>query len=510
MGPTNTRMKAFLTLLLLFPAILSNAQNELTDTVIKGPVIHAKNTSVYQIIGEKNNSIYVIRKSGSGIFLDKTNASMGIDKSCKINMKFYKGNRLRIINGFFAGEHLYLRYYYSKNNKHHILTREIDTKELTLIADRSDIIRNKTDHLNFYNGMVMSSSQKTVLNFGDISDRSSKNFKVKAYVFDELMNLKWEKDWELTLIKKDFTLKSAMVDDSGNVHLLLKRKGSYNISKEYDVRGYDYVLITANKKSDSVKVFNPDIKNEIITNIRMYLNSKDEIMLAGICRPSVFQVNVFSYKLKKENHEIIKFNKRVTGIDLSIAPGTHSQVLTKKYQNAKWLSKIKELKFNEIYSNDEITIFLEEYYVTGRTDGYQYDQVMNSSLTSGSRVTYEQRIYGNITSINIDAEGVIDYPVTVRKGQLTEMIVHACSYTFSMCGKIPFLIFNSKFDSKEDGVKIVKINTNRGNYTQLSLYNTHATNYIMQPTSSGSTGNCGFLLVSTNKKGFFYTYVKLK
>lgn len=220
-------------------------------------------------------------------------------------------------------------------------------------------------------------------------EQASVNAPVSMHLFigDEKFEVVKKSVYELTPRNYNFDQTAALLDNDGNLHILMAYKESGIVK---------YKIFAFPVLSDEIVEYSLDLPDKNIIGINFSLNEKEELVSTGIYASEKIQpqraLGLFYFRIDRETGEVASrnvqdFNYRME--PLSIPAG--SGVRRSDFQNFS-VKRLENL-------NDGCTImFAEQSYV---------EQVCNNDFRTGTIICNDVNISGEMLAVKFNKEGEV-------------------------------------------------------------------------------------------------------
>ncbi|GIV30980.1 MAG: hypothetical protein KatS3mg029_0331 [Saprospiraceae bacterium] len=261
-------------------------------TISWGPqASEPSNTLVTKVVGITPEGIYLLRQkilqspsARPRAWVEYADRDMRVMRSEELDLK-YKGKQRDFEDLILFGDGLYL--FTSFNNtahkKNYLFVQEVHmrslqaSRSLRMIAETE--ARNKEVEGSF--AFRLSEDSTHLLIFHDLPFEKRQPARFGFHVFDQQMQLVWEKEVTLPYPDNQFTVEEYRVDEQGNVYLLgvlyedeakLRRRGQPT---------YKYIMLAYLENGERQEEFRFDLPERFITDLTFRIARSGELVFAG-------------------------------------------------------------------------------------------------------------------------------------------------------------------------------------------------------------------------------------
>lgn len=373
------------------------------------------------VIRANNKGIYTASHKYYSSFLQLYNNELEPLKELRLVPK-YNGKKYLVPEGTgFIGDKLYFLGSYYQKKKGYLLAQEIDPETFAFKGELRQIsIRDDHPKKSFPDGIItnwrgtrflgaLSPNEKFLLVAStSVSPKSGKEH-LALQVFDEDLNVIWEKKQLLPYLASDFNIKRLRLNNNGNVYLLGEKDQPKSKSTGIKSDRYQYIVLAFLDKGQTAKEYKLKLNNKdkIISTIKMKIHENNDIICAGFYadQNDKFFQGTYLITIAGDTHQ---FKTQRTD---AFTPEIIEQHFNKK--KAKKAEKGSLYHKNLILRDDGGVVLLTE-----RTYSL-YSSNSNSS-------TY---FVNDIVVININPEGKIEWVQQVEKEQRSKSERHT-SFAF--------------------------------------------------------------------------------
>lgn len=406
-------MKRFLLSLLLLAGGLSlHAQIDVTWGV---PLKNPRKTLPSEILGADKDYFYVIRSSYKFLSM----GDMSIEKYKRDDMSLVSSKPIdledatghdRDFEGLYyvGGRFLLFTSQYDRNADKRTAYIQSISDDGTLSATKTidEIPAEKKRNSGSYNFVLSEDSSKVLMIRNEPFEKYA-NEKFTFKVFNDSMNLVWEKALELPYKDKMFSLTNYKVDNDGNVYMLasIEKDQAGTTRKERRTKPqYYYNILFYDHVAGNLNEYVVNLNDKYISDINFVIDTKGDMVCAGF------------YSNKSSNALIgafyLKINKATKNIDVKGFKDFEKDFL-EQFMSAKKASKNKELynySLRDLVLRDDggAILVAEQYYVV---------QVCTTDPKTGVTTCTYHYYYNDIIVVSIGADGKIAWSKKIPKYQ---------------------------------------------------------------------------------------------
>lgn len=427
-----------------------------------------KNSVVDRLISTVGSTAYFLRRNFnlSGLIHSVTIESYDVNtlrlkRAVGIDLKYQK--KLRIFHDVFKVNgkfYLITSFFNSAKDKNYLFAQKLDARfepneDLILIGEIDS--RNEIQIGDFQ--IQHSRDSSKVIIYQDIPTKRSESQQAKVSIYDDNLELLWDRKIKLPYESKLFNNIKFEVDNSGNAYLLGKRF----FEKERDLvkkrPNFEYILEAFTQKGEKVDRYQLDDKLKLITDMTFEVSNKNDIICTGFYTNKTKSAGGFGssesiqgvvyFKIDNERKEIEE--KTFTKFDLDFIT-----------LNATERAKRVALRQNsdDFVGNDPALYSYDFRDVILRSDGgvviiaeQFFIEEVNRSVNTFNRGFNNQTFrnsniynYNEVIVVNIRPDGSIQWANSVPKYQssITETGRRFLSFANANIGDKIYLIFNEE------------------------------------------------------------------
>jgi hypothetical protein len=310
------RIRGYLSLLIFLPVFVS-AQMEITWGI---PQKEPRKTAMTDMLGEDGNFVYTLR---SNYALFGTNdpiieryklSDLSLDYMKMISMEGPQKNRLsRDAIYFMSGNIILFAHEYDREkNVNTLYARILDEhsttkKEWTAVATIAADKRNNPG--SFYTEMSLDSQHILVVTNPPYDQYANEKFLLQ--LFDRDLNSLWEKSIVPPYKDEFFALDNFIVAPNQDVYMIATVSKDKTVMSKKERRSsptYYHTVLMYEHASDNLKEYKVSLDPKFISDVRMTINEKGDIICAGFYsnKSSSSIIGAFYVKIDKETQEITK------------------------------------------------------------------------------------------------------------------------------------------------------------------------------------------------------------
>ncbi|MDQ3110033.1 MAG: hypothetical protein M3R17_09075 [Bacteroidota bacterium] len=432
------RMKCYLFLLLFLPVIVS-AQMEITWGI---PQKKPRKTAMTDMLGEDGTFVYTLRSeyalfgSNDPIIERYKLSDLSLDYTKVISMEGPQKRRLsRNAIYFLGGNIIIFANDYDKERDVNVLYAKIlddhstTKKEWTIVAKIS--ADKKSNQGSFYTEMSLDSQHILVVANPPYDQYANEKFLLQ--LFDRDLNSLWEKSIIPPYKDEFFALDNFIVAANDDIYMMATVSKDKTVMSKKERRSsptYYHTVLMYEHASDNLKEYKVSLDPKFISDVRMTINEKGDIICAGFYsnKSSASIIGAFYVKIDKETKEITKQGTMDFRADF-----------LSQFMSEKKVEKGKELYDyilrHLILRDDGGAILVAEQY---------YEVMVQSYDPTTHAYTYTYYYYYNdIIVVSINPAGEISWAKKIPKYQVSRNDGgYYSSFTFAVSGDKMYFMFN--------------------------------------------------------------------
>ncbi len=427
-----------------------------------------RNSVVDRLISTVGNTAYFLRRNYnlnalvSSITIESYDVNtLRLKKAINIDLKYRK--KLRVFHDVFkVNDKFYLitSFFNSGKDKNYLFAQKLDKlfepdEDLILIGEIDS--RNEIQIGDFE--IQHSRDSSKVMIYQDIPTKRSESQQAKVSIYNDNLELLWDRKIKLPYESKLFNNIKFEVDNKGNAYLLGKRF----FEKEKDVvkkrPNFEYILEAYTEKGDKVDRYQLNDKLKLITDMTFEVNNKNEIICTGFYTNKTNAVGAFGYSesiqgivyFKVDNNEKLVEEKTFTKFDLDFITlnATERAKRVAQRRNSDNLASndpaLYSYDFRDVIlrSDGGVVIIAEQFFVEEVNRSVNnFNQGFSNQTFSNSNI-YN---YNEVIIVNIRPDGSIQWANSVPKYQssITENGRRFLSFANANIGDKIYLIFNEE------------------------------------------------------------------
>ena len=414
------------------------------------PQKYGRAGDVRQVLTTPSEDVYVARSGGRGF---GSSQRLTIDKYRASNLQLMRQEEydLRYDNSrseydFILpfGERIYL---FTSNNdrarkENRLLCQEIDYDRLRTAGEPQVVARAEAKLLRegeFSYSISPDSTHLLIYNSQPLKRREAERFDLR--VFDQNMELQWERSVTLPYTRDFFDVTSLEVDEQGNAYVLGIVYSELNRLRRNGNATYTYTILAYRNGGQEVIEYPVQLPGVFINGMTMRVNNSGELVANGLYsnRRTDQARGAFFLRIDPITKEVVAANKKEFDFEvITQSMGGLGKAIARNREDSSNERRAPELRNYTIRdivlrSDGGTVMIAEQYFVTSTVTSDQ-----NGVTTS--RDIYH---YQDILLTNIRPDGTIEWTTRIPKRQVSEEdfgrysgFVHAVSK-----GKI-YLFFN--------------------------------------------------------------------
>lgn len=475
-------------------------------------------SSVEKIIGSDASGTYVWRnKSGSlttdEIIIERYDKNMNMDKSTVLNVSFNSfNNDFSMIDIFpFAGNLVALTSLYDKkNNKNTLYAQTVDKTTLQLNTKRvevSSIVAKRRINKGGFDYAISRDSSR-ILMYGALPYDRKGGEKLSFSVYNESLDLQWNKTVELPFRDRNFQVEGYEVDKKGNVYVLgrLTETGTLSILFNSSRPFYRYVIVAYRENGQDVQQYDVSMNDDFITDLTIRVQNNGDLICAGFYseRSTQGMKGAFFSKISAETKEMYDIKRGEFGTEFL------SQFMSKRRARKKrelWNYRIDRLVLR---SDGGALMIAEQFYI----------RVTTHTDANGMETTTTTYYYNDIIAVNINPDGTIAWATKIPKRQVDGTGAFS-SYAMTISkGKIYF-IYNDhpkninrtnyrkikNFNGKKSIVTLATLSPD-GSYKKIPLFSNRDESIVTRPKIARQISANELVIFGTYRKRYKFARVE--
>ncbi len=368
---------------------------------------------------EKNVSNY---KGPQKVILERFNNQLELVKSNTIGLK-HKGKERTFEEMLKLNGKLYFftAYHNRQHRKNYLFYQTVSKKTLTPSKQLTKIGELVTysgnDGGDF--GIQVSSDSSYLLACAEFPGKKNTPAQFAFFVFDDNLQLKWEKKVLLPYSHNRFNIEDYRIDQNGNVYLLGVLFEDNQRNRRQGAPTYKYIVLEYRENGSEVREYPINLRDKFITDLTFRIGNQDDLICAGFySEKNSYSIKGSCYiRIGLESQNII--SSGVQAFDFEFL--TEYLSLRKKEKAKKAEITGNTRKQAELYNydlkhlilrTDGGAVLIAEQYFTERREEYDY-------FTNRFFVNYFYN-YNDIIVINIQPSGDIEWVARVPKKQVSQ------------------------------------------------------------------------------------------
>lgn len=423
------------------------------------------------IFAEDETGYYSIKLTFEKFKIKKTlqhfDRTMNLIKTSAIDFSFRKKEKqyegLLMINGKIK---LLTSTINEKAMKKELFIESVNKESLTLINDLKkiaeyDILKKRRKNSGFFDCVVSTDKSKTLIYYSLPFEKETQE-RFGFQVYDQSMNLLWEKEITLPYDDASFSIEDYKIGDNGEVYLVGKLFNS-------ETSNYSHELLVYSSNGNNVDQHTFKIDNKYISGIKVDILENQNIICAG------FYSNLENYNSKdgcfytvldSKSKEVIHKNTKAFSLDFL----TQNMSEKKEGKVEKKANKGKSIGFDNYDFKHIINKKDGGYYLIAEqfyTNEYTVDKINynnnNNNKFNPRKKSVKEYFYNDIIVISVSSDGDIIWNKKIPKRQKTKNDNGALSsFGAHYVNNNLYLLFNdnAKNNNFEAGDKVYKYGTN--------------------------------------------------
>ncbi len=519
--------KLLLALVSFFISIaLFSQRDDEKFTLAKGPENEGKHSYIDGVIGVTSSGVIIARYQKKDLYLELLDEKAAVAKSVLLKDLEYNGHDKKYVGAFILNDKLFLRFsaYDKKKKMAYGLIDEYDPSSLSFMNNVSNESVNVEGMKRVYwygaglgrafsemaeSGFHISNNSKFIIDYSSAFEKdktTDENIALKVY--DNEMQVIWEKEFTIPYANDLFQIKSVIVDDRGNAHLLGKEYLDRSKSSRRGKTGFKYHVISFMNEGTKVKDNALEISGHFITDAAMGITADGFLVASGFYgSTNVFSMDgSFSIKIDIDAQKVISTNKKEFGKEF-IQLGMSDR---EKKKSDKKEDKGQDLELPD-FDLDHLLLMpdggwillAEQFYITTRT---YTTPGPNGSMSTRTVTVYN---YDDIIAVKMNSSGEIEWNVKVTKHQSSQGGTSMLSYAWANCNNNIYLVYNS-YPFSKDNVVYASVITADGSITKETVMSDTRDELSLHPAYSERIKNCKLLLYSAKRNDYQFSYMNMR
>lgn len=474
-------------------------------------------SAVEKIVGSDASGTYVWRnKSGSlttsEVIIEHYDKNMNMDKSNSLDIPLTSlNNNFSVVDIFpFAGNIVTLSSLYDRSSdKNTLYAQTIDKSTLKLNQKRievaSIIAKRRLNKGGFDYSISRDSSR--ILMYSSLPYDRRGGEKMSFNVYNESLDLQWNKTVELPFRDRDFTVESYEVDRNGNVYVLGRLIENSGISLFGLARPfYRYVIVAYRNNGEDMKQYDVSMNDDFITDLTIRVGNNGDLICAGFYseRSTQGMKGAFFSKINAKTNEMYDIKR-----------GEFDSEFLSQFMSKRRAKKKREL-FNYridrlvLRSDGGALMIAEQFYI----------RVTTHTDANGFQTTTTTYYYNDIIAVNINPDGTIAWATKIPKRQIDGTGAFS-SYAMAISkGKIYF-IYNDhpknitrtdyrkikNFNGKKSIVTLATLSPD-GSYEKIPLFSNRDESIVTRPKIARQISATDLIIFGTFRKKYKFGRVR--
>lgn len=448
--------------------VQSNAQDVPTQLTMSEAFRVPRNSVIDRIISSDGNNAYFLRRnfnlSGqvSSITIESYDIKkLRLKKAVGIDLKYQK--KLRVFHDVIKVNrkfYLITSFFNGAKNKNYLFAQTLDasfepSEDLILIGE----IDSRNESLIGDFEIKHSRDSSKVIIYQDIPTKRSEDQQAKVSIYDDKLELLWDKKIKLPYESKLYRNIKFEVDNKGNAYLLGKRF----FEKQKDIvdnrPNFEFILQAYTERGEKVDRYQLNDKLKLITDMTFEVNNKNEVICTGFYTNKTKSFGGFKslesiqgiVYFKVNNKEKRVDEKTFTKFDLDFITLNETERAKRQARSRSTDNSLRNdpalysYDFRDVIlrSDGGAVIIAEQYFVE------ELNRSVNNFNRGINNQTFQPRSvnnYNEIIVVNIRPDGSIQWANSVPKYQsaVTDFSERFLSFANANIGDKIYLIFNEE------------------------------------------------------------------
>lgn len=437
------------------------------------------NSFLSKVVHSDQNGFHALRIQGLGAKKDKPTIlleyydknQMKLKKSAELDLKFKKKRR-DFENVIVAGGNMY--FLTSFNNqakkKNYLFAQRVNLKTLRASQKLIKLAEVGTKNLYQEGGFRHHLSKDTskVLIYSMLPKKKKQPERFSLQVFDNQMDLLWDKEVQLPFNDEKFAVEEYKVDNEGNVYMLgviyqdkarVRRSGSPN---------YQYVILAYRNGGESVEEYKINLNKKFITDLTFRVAKNGDLIFSGFYSDKgTYSVKgTYFFRLNPTTKEIYNKNLKAFDFDFLTEHLSDNQYNKAKKNAKRGVPELYRYALDDLIlrSDGGAVLVAEQYYVQRRYNnnnsygyspygfgyGYGFNRYRSYNDPYNRYNDDYEYFYNDIIVVNIQPNGEIEWTARIPKQQVTRNDGgYYSSYAMSIANGKFYFVYNDNFKNFE-------------------------------------------------------------
>lgn len=366
--------------------------------------------------------------------------------------------------------------------------------------------------------IIFSNDSSKVAILIDLKNSGNENDKYAVKVFDNTINMIWEKEFTVDYIQGDFDLSSWTLDNDGNVYIA--GLGENDKGKK-DVFELNILFFSDNGAKIQKNV--QEQKEKYLSDLNLKVDEEGSLIYYGFYSNEEDEdsddiVGAYTLKFKKGTQEVVYEKYHPFSNDLIMSIYNNSE----KSKAAKYIKRgtpltLPNFKWREpiLKKDGGVVLIAEQYYFYAKM-GSAFPDMSSSS---------DQHFYHDILVISLDSNGEVEWMNVIPKFQLatTYKKIRYASYANVVLNDKLYFVFNDHYENigrREDkdvikiadrkDVTVVIVEIDQTGNLKTEFLSATKNELAAFPSISTQLNNDEFLFLGETKKDDCFVKLKIK
>lgn len=467
--------KRFTTLLI---ALLCSTIFAQTPQVKWGPIVkEKKKMEVLDIIGSDEDGTYFLKVKrtlfSSTYYIDKLNKNLERalskelvfdepEKIIRFNTVLYRNNKIE----FFTSE------INKETNTSTLYVQTINKKSLSFNPNKKKLLSMNFGDVRNWNSSRFSvrksrDESKLLINYIPPYNRNKKG-RFELATFNDSYEKLWSKKLALPYQDKDIRIKSSLIDNWGNYHLIVTYSNLTPENRNTKTRRA-YEVISFTDEGRKMSKYPIKLKNHFVSQLQITVDKDKKILCGGFYsnENSSNVAGTFFMRINPANKKVEQESYKAFSLDFI----TEAMTEKKKEKAKKKQDKGKNVELYE-YDLDELIIKGDGGVIMVGEQYYYYTTTSSRVDANGNwtTTTTNHYVYNDILIVNVAPNGTIDWAKKIPKRQhTTNDGGYASSYYLTVTQDKLYFIFNDHIKNIEDPEEGKYRQFTRGKYGAVAI-----------------------------------------
>lgn len=428
--------------------ILSTAANSQTKTDRASvewsePLDVKKDGTFGRVLHTTEDHIYVTTFLKKEMFIRKMNRKYDVVYQKLLPMKFDKEQHVAEMIEILGDRIIVFSSYYDKKEKvTHLYMRTFSEADMAPLSKLEKIHSLAAESNSKRGGISVRTSpnNKKLLVNVDLAFDKDDNERSEYRIYDEDMQLDWNREVTLPYSNKEFSRERTMVDDDGSVLILgvkYDEKREAKAKKKEGTAAYKYHLLVVKDESSPIEDHPIEAGDRFLQDMTLGYAKDGDIVCGGFFgnKGTASIRGAFFMRLDRQTKQIEKESFKDFDKDFI------TSYMTEKEEKKAEKRAEKKKEDLEMYQFDLDEIVMREDGGAVLVGEQYYWYTVCTTDSKGNTRCYDVYVYNDIIVVNIDPNGEIEWAAKVPKRQSSSVTMYS-SYALNVTDDNIYFVFN--------------------------------------------------------------------